>query len=110
MDPFISLHIKLKRNVFQLNINNEIPSGIVCIDVPSGHGKTSLLNSIAGIVSPDEGRIYIRGEAVFDCEKKINIPVKSRNLGYVFMKIVYSLTFQFLKNRYPDAVSLPQTL
>lgn len=86
MEPFLDIHIQLNRNGFRLNIVHEIPSGIVGIYGPSGHGKTSMLNSIAGIVIPDEGRICIQGVVVFDSEKKVNAPVKKRNIGYVFQE------------------------
>lgn len=80
----LEFHIKLKRKDFELDVQAEISGGITGIFGPSGHGKTSLLNAIAGIVKPDSGYINIEGTTVFNTEKKINTPVKSRRVGYVF--------------------------
>lgn len=51
---------------------------------PSGAGKTSILNMIAGLIAPDDGRIEVDGVALFDSEAGVNIPPEQRRLGYVF--------------------------
>ena len=51
---------------------------------PSGCGKTTTLRSIAGLETPDGGRIAIGGKAVFDSGSGINLPANGRNLGMVF--------------------------
>ena len=51
---------------------------------PSGSGKTLTLQSIAGLVTPDSGKIVLNGRVLFDSEKEINIPSRSRRIGYVF--------------------------
>ena len=48
---------------------------------PSGCGKTTLIKSIAGIIKPDEGEIYIGGRLVND------VPIEEREIGYVFQNI-----------------------
>jgi len=48
---------------------------------PSGCGKTTLIKSIAGIIEPDEGEIYIGGKLVN------KIPIEDREIGYVFQNI-----------------------
>jgi len=48
---------------------------------PSGCGKTTLIKSIAGIIEPDEGEIYIGGRLVN------KIPIEDREIGYVFQNI-----------------------
>jgi ABC-type Fe3+/spermidine/putrescine transport system ATPase subunit len=45
---------------------------------PSGCGKTTILRMIAGLESPTEGDIYIKGKRVND------IPIHKRNLGMIF--------------------------
>jgi molybdate transport system ATP-binding protein len=50
----------------------------------NGCGKTTLLNMIAGLTTPDAGEIALSGWILFDSESKINIPPDSRNVGYVF--------------------------
>ena len=57
---------------------------VTAIFGPSGAGKSTLLSVIAGIIKPDQGRVVINGNAVFDSEKKINIPIHQRKIGLVF--------------------------
>ena len=50
----------------------------------SGSGKSMTLKCIAGIETPDQGRIVLNGRVLFDSEKKINVPIQKRNVGYMF--------------------------
>lgn len=86
MDYFVKVDIKLQRNDFQMQMKGKIPTGITGVYGPSGHGKTSLLNAIAGIVKPDGGSIYINGQTIFNSKDKMNVPIKKRNIGYVFQE------------------------
>jgi molybdate transport system ATP-binding protein len=98
MTPVLEFHIKLQRKDFVLDVKAEISDGITGIFGPSGHGKTSLLNSISGIVKPDFGTIYIKGEKVFDSKNKLNVPVKSRKVGYVFQDVRLFPHYSISKN------------
>lgn len=51
---------------------------------PSGQGKTSVLNAIAGLLRPDAGRIAVSGEVLFDSANGITIPPEKRRAAYVF--------------------------
>ncbi|WP_327752702.1 ATP-binding cassette domain-containing protein [Sphingobium sp. SJ10-10] len=59
-------------------------AGLVALFGPSGAGKTSILNMVAGIITPDRGRIAVAGETLFDSSAAINIPAPQRRAGYVF--------------------------
>jgi molybdate transport system ATP-binding protein len=50
----------------------------------SGAGKTSVLNAIVGLLSPQSGRIAIDGELLLDRERGICVPTSQRRIGYVF--------------------------
>jgi molybdate transport system ATP-binding protein len=50
----------------------------------SGSGKTSLINTIAGLLRPDRGTIVIDGETVDDTAAGIHVPTYRRRIGYVF--------------------------
>ncbi|HEY6984890.1 MAG TPA: ATP-binding cassette domain-containing protein [Rhodanobacteraceae bacterium] len=50
----------------------------------SGAGKTSVLNAIAGLLKPERGRVALDGRVLFDSEKRIDVPVTDRRIGYVF--------------------------
>ncbi|MFA7597742.1 MAG: ATP-binding cassette domain-containing protein [Novosphingobium sp.] len=58
--------------------------GLTALFGPSGAGKTSILNMIAGLLRPDRGRIAVDGQVLFDSEARIDIPPEKRRLGYVF--------------------------
>jgi ABC-type sulfate/molybdate transport systems ATPase subunit len=51
---------------------------------PSGSGKTLTLDSIAGFVRPDEGRILLEDDILFDGATGVHLPPQARNCGYVF--------------------------
>jgi iron(III) transport system ATP-binding protein len=51
---------------------------------PSGCGKTTILRCIAGLETPDEGRIEVDGKVVFDASLNINVMPEHRGLGVVF--------------------------
>jgi molybdate transport system ATP-binding protein len=50
----------------------------------SGSGKTSLINMIAGLQTPDRGVISVDGEALDDTTQRFHIAVHRRRIGYVF--------------------------
>ena len=75
---------KGKRNVFSLDVNFEMKNELVVLFGPSGSGKTTLLKCISGITHPDNGKIVVDDIAYFDSDRKINLPIQKRNLGFVF--------------------------
>jgi molybdate transport system ATP-binding protein len=52
----------------------------------SGVGKTSMLNMIAGLLTPDRGRIVVAGETLFDAAAGIDVAPRRRRMGYVFQE------------------------
>ncbi|MTV18428.1 MULTISPECIES: molybdenum ABC transporter ATP-binding protein [Bradyrhizobium] len=50
----------------------------------SGSGKTSLINTIAGLLRPDRGSIVIDGEILDDTATGVHVPTWRRRIGYVF--------------------------
>ncbi len=51
---------------------------------PSGAGKTSVVNMVAGLMRPDAGRIAVNGFCLFDSVRRIDLPPERRRIGYVF--------------------------
>ena len=60
-------------------------SGLVVLFGPSGAGKTSVLNMVAGLLTPERGHVSIGAETLFDAAA-INVPPERRRLGYVFQE------------------------
>ena len=58
--------------------------GLTALFGPSGAGKTSILNMVAGLLRPDEGLVAVSGETLFDSRNRIDIAVERRRAGYVF--------------------------
>ena len=50
----------------------------------SGCGKSMTLKALAGILTPDEGRIELGDRVLFDSRAGINVPARERGIGYLF--------------------------
>ncbi|MFZ0800938.1 MAG: molybdenum ABC transporter ATP-binding protein [Terriglobales bacterium] len=61
--------------------------GITILFGASGAGKTTLLDCVAGLATPDGGRIAVGDRVFFDAERGINLPVQRRRIGYVFQDL-----------------------
>jgi molybdate transport system ATP-binding protein len=60
--------------------------GITALFGPSGAGKTTIVNAVAGLFRPQDGRIAIDGRVVFDKSAGIDVPPRLRRIGYVFQE------------------------
>jgi len=69
---------------FALELEFRAAAGITVLFGPSGSGKTLTLDSIAGFVRPDEGRILLEDDILFDGATGVHLPPQARNCGYVF--------------------------
>jgi molybdate transport system ATP-binding protein len=69
---------------FSLDIEFQTGPGITVFFGPSGAGKTLALDSIAGFVRPDEGRILLDDKILFDGAANVQLPPQARQCGYVF--------------------------
>ncbi len=84
VDP-LSLAVKLSYRDFDLNLSRELPlNGITCLFGPSGSGKSTLLRIIAGLETPDVGRVALGPRVWFDRRSGTNVPAHRRPVGLMF--------------------------
>jgi molybdate transport system ATP-binding protein len=72
---------------FILNMHFRALAGFTILFGASGAGKTTVLDCIAGLSGPDEGRVAVGGEDLYDSEKKRNVAAWKRRIGYVFQDL-----------------------
>jgi len=82
----MSFEIALRHRIGETDIalDAHFTEPLTALVGPSGIGKTTVLNMIAGLVQPDCGRIAVNGNVLFDSAAGIGLPPEMRRAGYVF--------------------------
>ena len=83
------LEVKVERRLGELTLAYDFAcetQGIVAVFGRSGAGKTSLMRMLAGLLTPDAGRIAVAGRTLFDAAQRVDVPPERRRLGYVFQE------------------------
>ena len=80
----LSLDLELRRGAFQRHVRIEEQARVLALAGPSGAGKTTVLNAIAGLVRPMSGHIRIDDRVLYDSARGIDVPTHRRRIGYVF--------------------------
>ncbi|MHC6180080.1 sulfate/molybdate ABC transporter ATP-binding protein [Clostridium sp. JNZ X4-2] len=82
----MGLYVDIKKNLpgFSLNIQFDTEDNIIGLLGASGSGKSMTLKCIAGLETPQSGKIILNEKVLYDSEKKINIPVRKRRVGFLF--------------------------
>jgi molybdate transport system ATP-binding protein len=80
----LKVSARKKLRDFSIDVDFCIESNVAVLLGPSGHGKTMVLNMIAGITRPDDGKISIGNTLLFDSSKGISVGMEKRNIGFVF--------------------------
>jgi molybdate transport system ATP-binding protein len=80
----IEIAAKLRRGEFLLDVGFSSDARVTALVGPSGVGKTTALNIIAGLVRPDAGRVVVDGSVLLDTATQTFMPPHRRGVGYVF--------------------------
>ena len=94
----VSVDIETKLHGFTLKVKLESDGSPIGILGASGSGKSMTLRCIAGIQTPDSGRIVVNDKVLFDSEKKINLKPQERKVGYLFQNYALFPTMTVEKN------------
>ena len=81
------LEVEIRRKVhdgLHLNLAFTVQNECAVLFGPSGTGKSTTLRMIAGLLTPDAGRIILDGEPLFDSNRRENRPLRLRRVGMVF--------------------------
>jgi molybdate transport system ATP-binding protein len=84
----MTLDVALRHSIpgFELDIAFSAPPGLTALFGRSGSGKTTIVNTVAGLVKPMSGRVAIDGSVLFDFDRRIWLPPHRRRLGYIFQE------------------------
>ncbi len=82
----LEVDIDHRRDAFHLQARFAAQSGLTALFGRSGSGKTSIVDSVAGLIEPDRGRIAIDGQVLVDTERGVFMPPHKRRVGYVFQE------------------------
>lgn len=81
----LEVDIKKRLSHYDLEVDFSMGDEILVLFGPSGSGKTTILHTIAGLTTPDEGSIKL-GDKEFYRGKKEYMSVQPRNVGMLFQE------------------------
>ncbi len=79
----VVLKCRLPLADFVLDIDAAFEARVAAIFGPSGAGKTSLLDAIAGLRVISSGEISIGGRLLYSSSRRLSLPPQRRSIGYV---------------------------
>lgn len=95
----LGVNVKKKIGVLDFDLAFEAPArGVTALTGPSGAGKSTVIHMIAGLLKPDSGTIFLKNRLLFDSDKRINMPVEKRRIGYVFQEALLFPHMNVMKN------------
>jgi molybdate transport system ATP-binding protein len=72
---------------FCLDVDFNAAPGFTILFGASGSGKTTLLDCMAGLATPESGRVAVGDRVLFDASTRLNVPVARRVMGYVLQDL-----------------------
>ncbi|MBB1490549.1 molybdenum ABC transporter ATP-binding protein [Paracoccus sp. MC1862] len=80
----VSVALRHRFEGFSLDVSFDAPHGVTVLFGHSGSGKSTVLNAVAGLLRPDEGRVTVDGTVLTDSARRIHLPPHRRRLGVIF--------------------------
>ncbi|WP_034156755.1 ATP-binding cassette domain-containing protein [Sphingomonas sp. ERG5] len=80
------IHVSKRLGETEVALDLDAGEGVTVLFGPSGAGKTSILNMVAGLLRPDRGTIRVGGETLTDIAAGIDLAPDHRRAGYVFQE------------------------
>lgn len=118
----VEVEIRHRQGAFTLDVAFASAGRLTALFGSSGAGKTSIVNMLAGLVRPQEGRIAVDGRVLFDSAARVHLPPHRRRIGYVFQdarlfphmtvarNLVYGRFFTPRGDRYAEAARIVDLL
>ncbi|MEY8838378.1 molybdenum ABC transporter ATP-binding protein [Cribrihabitans sp. XS_ASV171] len=82
----LEVSLKHRFGTFSLDAHFDAPAGVTVLFGRSGSGKTTIVNAVAGLLMPDEGRIVVDDLVLLDTAQSIRLKPHRRRLGYIFQE------------------------
>src|SRR5215467_14613009 len=82
----LALDVAKQLGDFHLEVSFATTGRTAALFGPSGAGKTTIANLIAGLLAPDRGSIVLDDTVLFDAKTDVNVPPHQRHIGYVFQE------------------------
>lgn len=96
----MSLEVRLKKRfgAFMLDVDFEVGNETLGFLGASGCGKSLTMRCIAGIETPDEGRIVVNGQVFFDSDQRVNLKPQERKTALLFQNYMLFPNFTVEQN------------
>jgi len=118
----LQVDVRHRRGDFTLDLRFDAAQGVTALFGPSGAGKTTALDLIAGLERPSSGRIAIDNEVMVDTAARTWVPSHLRRVGYVFQdsrlfphlsvrqNLEYGTRFAGKRGRAPEGADIVELL
>ena len=104
----LTVDVRKRLGDFTLDVSFEVEDAreTCALLGPSGCGKSLTLKCVAGVLTPDEGRIVLGDRVLFDSEARVNLPPQRRRVGYLFQQYALFPTMTVEQNIAAGAVGV----
>lgn len=83
----LQARFRRKLSDFVLDVEFRASAGFTILFGPSGGGKTTVLDCLAGLVTPDDGHILVGGRVLYEAASRTSVLISKRAVGYVFQNL-----------------------